>query len=99
MGDHDRPAHAETDDVDRLRGVRKDHLVVEDQLLHEAGPPATVLLGPRDADVARLEELFLPGAPAFDEFFLPFRHRAAIAWLVGLQPGPDLVAKLLFAVA
>src|SRR5205814_9690530 len=91
MRHHDGAAHAEPDDVDRLGRLREDHLVVEDQLLHEAGASAAVLLGPGDADIAGLVELLLPGPPALDEGLLALGYGGGAARLVGLQPGADLV--------
>src|SRR5712691_2418239 len=100
VGDHDRAAHPEADDVDRLRRVGQDHLVVEDQLVHEGAAAAAVLLGPGDADVAGVVELLLPRAAAFDEgLHVAGAVRVGVARGVGLQPGPDLVAEFLLGVA
>src|SRR5205085_11452171 len=94
MRDDDGAAHAQADDVDRIRRLGENHLVVEDELLHEAGAAAAVLLRPRDAYVAGLEQLLLPGAPAVDECPLALAGRRFLARLVGVQPGADLIAKL-----
>src|SRR5207302_8531740 len=94
MRDDDGAAHAQADDVDRIRRLGENHLVVEDELLHEAGAAAAVLLRPRDAYVAGLEQLLLPGAPAVDECPLALAGRRFLARLVGVQPGADLVAQL-----
>src|SRR5207248_1922794 len=91
--DHDRAAHAEPDDVDGLGSVGLDHLVVEDQLLHEARAASAVLLGPGDANVAGLMKLSLPGPAALDESLLALGHGASLFRLVGLQPGSDLIPE------
>src|SRR5205085_9654213 len=64
VGDHDRPAHPEADDVDRLGRAGLDELLVEDQLLHQGGAAAAILLGPGDAGVSGLVQLSLPRPPA-----------------------------------
>src|SRR5712692_7697958 len=97
--DHHRTAHAQPDHVDGLRRLRQDHLVVEDELLHEARSTTAVLLGPRDADVAGVEELLLPRAAALDEILLALGYGTVTTRFVGLQPGADLVAKFLFRLA
>ena len=94
MRDHDRAAHAKADDVDGVGRLGQDHLVVEDELLHEPGAAAAILLRPRDAYVAGLEQLLLPGAPAVDERSLALAGRRLVAGLVGGEPRPDLVAEL-----
>ena len=95
MGDDDRAAHAQADHVDGLGRLCLDHLVVEDELLHEAGSPPAVLLGPGDADIAGVVHLLLPAPATLDEVLLALFGRAVTAGLVGLEPGTDLVAKLL----
>src|ERR1700730_6061754 len=93
MGDDDWAAHAEPDDVDRIRRLGQDHLVVDDELLHETGAAAPVLLGPGDADIAGVVELFLPGAAVLDKTLLAFAR--VHGRLVGLEPAANLVAESL----
>src|SRR5258707_7928608 len=94
MGYHNGAAHAESDPVDWFGRLRLDHLVVEDELLHEPLPATAVLLGPGDADVSRLIELLLPLAAALDKTLLAFFGRI-LERSVRLQPRPDLVTKRL----
>src|ERR1700704_1160718 len=94
MSNHNGAAHAEPDHVDRFWCLGLDHLVIEDELLHDPFATAAVLLGPRDADVSRFIERLLPPAAALDETLLAF-FRRVLARSVRLQPGPDLIAKRL----
>src|SRR5260370_10062274 len=99
VGDNERPAHAQPDHVDGFGRLGDDHLVVEDELLHEALAAAAELLGPGDADIARVVQLLLPPAPALDKTLLAFFFGAVVSRLVCLEPGSDLVAQLLLRLA
>src|ERR1700716_3372876 len=94
MRGHDPPPPTQPDHVDRFGRLGLDHLVIEDELLHESGASAAELPGPGDADVPRFVELLLPRAPPLYDsllsFVSPVRRR-----LVRLQPCANLIPKRL----
>src|SRR5207302_9736339 len=95
VNDH-RTAHAQPDDVDRVWRPRLDHLLAEDQLLHERRATTAVFARPVQPQVARLVELPLPA----DALFQPAPSSAVVGPVavgpggpVAGEPGADLVAK------
>ena len=76
-----------------LRRLGARHLLAEERLLHERGAAAAVLLRPREAGVAGLEQLLLPGAAVLEGGVVAGRVLTRV--VVG-EPGPQLVAEGLF---
>ena len=95
VGDHDRAAHHQAEDVRRPRRLRPRQLLAEDRLLDQRRPAAAVLLRPRDPGPARGVELALPLALELELRLIATLRRGARV-VVG-EPAAELVAeRLLF---
>ena len=88
--DHHRAAHHHAEHVRRLRRPGARHLLAEERLLDERRAAAAVLLRPREAGVAGVEELALPGAAVVEGVVLA---GGLLARVVVREPGAQLVAE------
>src|SRR5207249_10301736 len=85
-------AHAHPEHVEDRGRLRQRHLLLEDQLFHECETTAAVFLGPRETDVAGVEQGALPAA---EELVLSgardlgAARRLPLARHVRLEPGAD----------
>src|SRR6476660_8707258 len=72
-------------------GARPEALLVVDDLLHEGGPAAAVLGGPRDADPARRVHPPLPRAPPLER--LPIRRHPLVGGILDAQVVGEIVRE------
>src|SRR5881296_2852035 len=98
-----RPEHRDAAAVHELGRLGARHLLVEDDHLDDRRAAPAELARPVHADVARRVHRLLPGAEPSDLVAVGSRGRertpAEIVGQVGLEPVPDLFAKLLFLLA
>src|SRR6185503_4470428 len=99
--DDGRARHADAGVAGEHGGARPEALLVVDDLLHQGGAAAAVLLGPRDPDPARRVHAALPLAPALEGLAVggdPLVGRVLDAEIVGevrVEPAADLGAEAL----